>query len=162
MPDRDRIITDILERYRGLIRSMNRAMPRAFVDANLTMPQLKTLVSLYGNERATMGELAESLGVSVSTLTGIVDRLVDHGLVTRENDPNDRRVVVGRLTPEGAGLIDQIFLCARDRLGRVLGQLTDDELVIVDRGFQLVAQAVQRSISQNCSAASFSEEETTV
>lgn len=145
MPDRDRIITDILEQYRDLIQSMNRDMPHAFVDVNLTMPQLKTLMSLYGNERATMGELAEALGASVSTLTGIVDRLVDHGLVARENDPHDRRVVVVRLTTEGTGLVDQIFLCARDRLGRVAAQLTDEELEVVDRGFQLLAHAVHRA-----------------
>jgi DNA-binding MarR family transcriptional regulator len=144
MRDRDRTIAQILECNRGLFRAMQRDMPRALVEGNLTMPQLKTLLALYGNQRATMGELADTLGVGVSTLTGIVDRLVEHGLVAREMDPHDRRVVVGRLTPAGAAVVDQLFLCARDRLGRVLGQLSDTELEMVDEAYRLLARAVER------------------
>lgn len=143
MGNRDRIIANIIDCYRGLARAMNRDMPRAIVESNLTMPQLKTLLSLYGTERATMGELAEALDVGVSTLTGIVDRLVDHDLVARETDPHDRRVVVGRLTAKGAALVDELFLCARDRLGRVLSQLSDDELQDVERASRLLARAVE-------------------
>lgn len=147
MQERDQVIADILDCNRGLIRALHRVMPRPFMDVNLTMPQLKTLVSLYGSERSTMGDLADSLGVSVSTLTGIVDRLVDHGLVVRENDPHDRRVVVGRLTPEGAALVDQFFLSARDGLGRVLAQLSDEELRLVGRVYRLLIVAVGRVCS---------------
>lgn len=142
MGDRDRIIANILECHRGLVRAMNRDMPRAIVESNLTMPQLKTLLALYGTERATMGELADTLGIGVSTLTGIVDRLVDHGFVARETDPHDRRVVVARLAPEGSAVVDELFLCARDRLGRVLGQLSDAELDEVERVSRLLARAV--------------------
>ena len=44
-----------------------------------------------------MGQLAASLAVTLSTVTGIVDRLVEHQMVVREEDPHDRRLVVCRL-----------------------------------------------------------------
>ena len=41
-----------------------------------------------------MSDLVARLGVSLSTVSGLVDRVVDHGLATRREDPADRRQVV--------------------------------------------------------------------
>src|SRR5439155_25445980 len=76
-----------------------------------------------------------------SALTGIVDRLVDQGLVIREEDPHDRRVVVGRLTPAGVELGDRLAVAARDRMSRVLGQLSLDELRQVAAAMELMRRA---------------------
>lgn len=94
-----------------------------------------------------MSELAEALGTGVSTITGIFDRLVEHGLVVREEDPHDRRVVVGRLTPAGAEVVDRFHLTARDRLGRVLAELTPDELRVVARAAVLLRNAARRAFA---------------
>ena len=59
----------------------------------LTMQQLKVLaVIALAPDRATAGELADVLGVSVASMSGIVDRLVEHGMVERVEDRSDRRV----------------------------------------------------------------------
>ena len=55
-----------------------------------------------------MSELAGSLGVSLVTATGIVDRLVERALVTRENQKEDRRVVMCRLSEHGQEMTDQL------------------------------------------------------
>ena len=54
-----------------------------------------------GSERATLGELMERLNAPQSTITELVHRVEDLGLVRRELDPRRRRGIYLRLTPEG-------------------------------------------------------------
>src|SRR5947209_18278382 len=107
MDERERLVAEYLELQRGVGRLIHRGMPGEWLETEVTMSQLKTLMVLYGLGQATMGELADALGTGVSTVTGIVDRLVEHGLVVREEDPRDRRVVVGHPTSDGLALVDR-------------------------------------------------------
>jgi DNA-binding MarR family transcriptional regulator len=106
----------------------------------LTVAQSLLLCSL--NERTVgMAELSSTLGLERSSLTGLVDRAEQRGLVARESDPLDRRAVNVALTPAGveAGhrFHDQLSvrlnevlsdLSATDRVHftRVIGQLVSD------------------------------------
>lgn len=51
-----------------------------------------------------MTELAELTGTTSANVTGMVDRLVERGVVERTSDPDDRRVVLVSLTPQGASV----------------------------------------------------------
>jgi len=143
--DRGQTINEILDLNRELGRWMHRGLPREWLEVEITMPQLKTLLVLYGMERAPMGELAEALGTGVSTVTGIVDRLVDHGLVVREEDPRDRRVVYGIPTPQGLALIDRLVLETRERFTALLVNLSDEELMVVRTADLALVSAANRS-----------------
>lgn len=69
------------------------AMAEPLFSTPLTMQQLKVLaVIALDPGKATAGELADLLGVSMASMSGIVDRLVEHGMVERAEDPHDRRV----------------------------------------------------------------------
>lgn len=71
----------------------------------LTMPQIRLLWVLRDDDGLPVGALAEHLGVNPSTITGHVDRLVRQGLVRREEEPADRRVVRNFLTEEGQATV---------------------------------------------------------
>jgi DNA-binding MarR family transcriptional regulator len=81
---------------------------------------LETLVETGGT---TMGELARRQRVAVSTMTRVVDGLVDKGLVNRWFDPDDRRVCRVGATGGGVDLVARITdeLVAREKA--VLGRL---------------------------------------
>ena len=68
------------------------------------MPQAKLLHLVARAAEIHMSDLVHALGVSLSTVSGLVDRLVDQGLATRRDDPADRRQVVVALTAAGHGL----------------------------------------------------------
>lgn len=70
-------------------------------ETDLTRAQMATLSQIGRAGRATMGSLAEDLSVAPGTLTGVVDRLIEKGLVERERNPEDRRKVMVGLTGEG-------------------------------------------------------------
>ncbi|MGH2460586.1 MAG: hypothetical protein ACRDIY_17170, partial [Chloroflexota bacterium] len=55
--------------------------------------------------------------------------------------------VVGRLTPEGDALMDRLHITARDRLSRVLDQLTLEELQAVSQGIEALNRGAQRAFS---------------
>jgi DNA-binding MarR family transcriptional regulator len=139
--ERDQLIEHVLELHLEISRQAHRCVPREWIETEVTMPQMKTLMVLYGMGQATMGELADALAIGVSTVTGIVDRLVEHGLVARAEDPRDRRVVVGRLTKTGCEVVDRIVVMHRDRMRRMLGQLTTEEIGQVAKGAELLLRA---------------------
>ncbi len=74
-----------------------------------------------------MSELAESSHQVSATMTGIVDRLLDRGLVVRERDPNDRRTLRVGLTPAGKELLERVQQRKRAWMLQFLETLTPDE-----------------------------------
>lgn len=75
----------------------------------LTMPQFDVIATLGNTPGMMMSQLAEKTLVTKGTLTGIVDRLEQKGLVRREVPPDNRRSFIVLLTPAGQQLFDEIF-----------------------------------------------------
>src|SRR5438067_2269035 len=123
--DRAHLVQQVLELRSELYRSLRPA--REWLEIDLTTSQLKVLFLLYSAGSASMGQLAASLGVTLSTVTGIVDRLVEHGMVVREEDPHDRRLVVCRLTSEGAAIAERLYHAGNSRLRAVLDRLSSTQ-----------------------------------
>jgi DNA-binding MarR family transcriptional regulator len=71
---------------------------------DLTPPQFYVLATIGYAGWLPFGEIGEKMMVTVSNLTGIVDRLEEKGLVARERDTHDRRVIRVRLTEKGSKL----------------------------------------------------------
>ncbi len=71
---------------------------------DLTPPQFYVLATIGYAGGLPFGEIGEKMMVTVSNLTGIVDRLEEKGLVNRERDAHDRRIVRVRLTEKGSRL----------------------------------------------------------
>ncbi len=97
-------------------------------DIDLTMPQMITLFAIRSAGTCRMSELAELTNQSAGTLTGIVDRLIDDGLVQRVRDTEDRRVVQVALTEAG----EERLLCVEqarvDDMLWMLSRFSDEQL----------------------------------
>ncbi|EFL32851.1 conserved hypothetical protein [Streptomyces viridochromogenes DSM 40736] len=72
-------------------------------------PQQGQLLCVLMPQPYGMGELGETLGLAKSSLTGLVDRTAQRGLVRREADPRDGRAVRVGLTEEGAALAGRFY-----------------------------------------------------
>jgi DNA-binding MarR family transcriptional regulator len=72
------------------------------------------------------------MGVSLATVTGIVDRLAAQGLVSRREDPSDRRVRLLELTAEGRELVGGVMDAGSAQYRRLLSRLEVDELRLLD------------------------------
>lgn len=86
----------------GRRNSLRDPIAAAVEEIGLTAPQLHAVLWIGREGSLTMGEVAQRIGVTEKTITGIVDRLERAGFVRRARDEADRRVVRVRLTPTGA------------------------------------------------------------
>jgi DNA-binding MarR family transcriptional regulator len=112
---------------RAIARS-DPARLEAWVELGLTMTQLRVLFLLRTEDGASAGALAESLKVTPSTLTRIVDRLVRQGLVRRETDDGDRRLVRHYLSASGASTVEELERSGRARMDEVMDRLSAHQL----------------------------------
>ena len=96
-------------------------------DYGLTTPQFGTLEALYHLGPLSLGELAEKLLVTGGNVTYVMDRLEDQGLVYRYRRPDDRRVILARLTPEGRDLVAEVFPGHASYVEHLSRHLTADE-----------------------------------
>lgn len=129
--EREDLIRRITETQRGLGRLFAQHHSPLFT-SNLTMRQLKVVMLVSVNGSASGQDLAQDLGVGLGTVTGIVDRLVAQGLVSRHEDPQDRRVRRVELTPAGAALIEEINNAGLRHYRRIMDHLDTETLRALD------------------------------
>lgn len=125
--------TSALAVFGRLHRSFNRyqaQLTRLFEQHGLSMAAFSVLAALrrLGPPfRCTAGQLADTNLVSTGGITQRVDRLAQEGLVRRERDEDDRRVVYVALTEKGLALVDEVAEAHFANEAQMLGGLTSTE-----------------------------------
>lgn len=99
----------------------------------LSIPQFDLLSTLTEREGISQSELAERLYVTKGNVSGLVDRLVQAGLVERRAIAGDRRSYAMHLTPEGRRLAEAGIATQRDYVATTLGKLPTTDLAELDR-----------------------------
>lgn len=148
--ERQHLIDQIIADTQHVIHSLKYTVNSDWLDLDLTILQLKAMFALYAVERMTMRRLAGMLGTSVTAITGIVDRLVQHGLVSREEDPADRRLVIARLTEAGRRELERLQEIKRERFSHILSRLSDEELCTVGKALEILKRSVLAEVTSSC------------
>jgi len=117
--------------------------PGPWLGLNLTVAQLKCLV-LIASERSTNSKrLAEALGVTPANITSIADRLVEQGLVSRRENPEDRRMLLIELTEKGDNLLRNLRERGMSRLSEVLSLMAPEDLKALERGLSALVRVAE-------------------
>jgi DNA-binding MarR family transcriptional regulator len=147
---------DAVERFRQhywqTVHEMDVIRLRAWERFGLTLPKLRVLYAVRRQSGITTGDLARALGITVSTTSGLVSKLVDRGLVERMTTPTDRRQMPLRLTEAGATLTGDVSEASRVYLDEVAAHLGDD-LPAVVRALDTLAAAAARTRQTGVQAA---------
>lgn len=101
---------------------------RAWAELGLTTAQLRVMILMRETPGVTAGELATRLAVTPPTISGIVDRLVKLGLVRREDDDSDRRLVRNHLTEAGENACSRLERGVEVFTRRILVELNHEDL----------------------------------
>jgi DNA-binding MarR family transcriptional regulator len=148
--------SDALERvvgdYEALMQRVTEMHAPEFLEVAISMPQAKTLYLIAAAGELHMSELVARLGVSLSTVSGLVDRLVDAGWVVRRDDPADRRQVMVAITPDGADFLDRFRELGSHQLRRLLVRLDDPDLALVGRALGVLRVAVDQMVAADRAA----------
>ena len=139
----DRIIAD----YRVFMAQMKCAMSERLVRLGISMAQLNIMYTLQRNGEMPMSRLADVLNVSLSNASGLVDRMEERGFVERTRVPEDRRIVLVRITDAGAQVIEENDARNDDLLRTVLHRLEPDELPVVARVMTEFRAAIEATIA---------------
>lgn len=133
----DQVAVAILETIPPSMRAIREQM-RSGRAAGMSIAQFRLLLFVRRNPGSGLSALADHMGTSLPAASQLVERLVNAGLVTREQDPQERRRVQLRLTDAGTAALaacdnrTRAWLCERlagldqselDRLAGTLGDL---------------------------------------
>ena len=117
---------------------------RAMDVHDLSVAQMATLMLLDADGSSTVGDLASDLGRSLSATSRLLDQMVRRELVTRQEDPHDRRVKRVALAEYGRDLIGRVQRRRAEAQLSVMTALSEAERADVMRAMALLAEAATR------------------
>ena len=128
---------------RESITRLNRRLRQARAVGDLTFSQLSALTSLQLAGALTPRELADVERVQPPTMTKIVGKLEDRGLVVRTPHPTDRRQVILAATEQGRAVYAQFEKARNEWLALQLAELTPEERDTLERAAQILRQVAR-------------------
>ena len=138
------IIKEVLELQHTGDIILRRFAPEPWIALNLTIAQLKSLFYISAREKTNFKKLAEALNVTPPNVTGIIDRLVEQGLVSRTENPEDRRIMLLQITAGGRELLNNLREKHINAMTKILGHLTMEQLEIQKQAVQDLIKAAEK------------------
>jgi DNA-binding MarR family transcriptional regulator len=133
----------VLEVFEDLRKHLEELHVPEFLNIEVTMSQAKILRLLENEGELHMSELVRRLGISLSTVSGHLDRLVEQGLVVRGDDPAHRRQVLVAPTPAAYELVERFRELNTAQLRSLLELMNREERLDVVRAFGHITRMVQ-------------------
>jgi DNA-binding MarR family transcriptional regulator len=113
-----------------LVRGLRLLTSVEALGQEFSFSQTMVMQALLMRREAKMNELARFLGLTKANATGLVDRLVKKGLVTRRHSEEDRRVVLVWLTPSGLRIARRLARVQRQGLAHMMRRIPDKNLAV--------------------------------
>ena len=123
-------------------RSM-RGWGRFAKSTGLSMPQFGLLMQMHHKGACGMSEVSERFDITPAAASQLVDKLVQSGLIQREEDPHDRRAKLLNLTDKGRDLIQQGIEERYRWVEELVGKLTAEERAQISDALNLMTRAAQ-------------------
>jgi DNA-binding MarR family transcriptional regulator len=146
MPD------DLVERglalYRTAVHTLHGSGTPAWVDVELSVAQLKALFALVDGGPTPIGGVAARLRIGLPAASSLVERLVDHGLVRRQEDRFDRRRTLAEPTEAGHALEQRLRQGSREALRSWLERMERDDLEALVRGLAAMVAVAGAGIAE--------------
>ena len=118
----------IIADFRAAMSQLKCASSQRLLRLGISMAQVHLLNSVQRRGEMTMSQLAEMLDISLSNATGLVDRIEERGFLERVRVPEDRRIVLIRITPAGTRMLEEADALSDEILRSVLGRLRPGQL----------------------------------
>lgn len=132
-------IDQVLTSLRRIIRAIDLHSKQLVKTASVTGPQLRLLQLIRSQGDATASELSDAMSLSQATVTSILDRLEDRGLIERVRSHTDKRKVHPHLTESGNTLLDKAPAALQDNFVQKFDQLQTWEQHMIISSLQRLA-----------------------
>jgi len=148
--DSENLVKQILNSSENIFQVMGITIPPEWLMTDMTVAQLRMLLLLHTEGQSRMSAIAATLGIAVSTATGIMDNLVKKELVSRSADTEDRRVVICGLSPKGQEIINGIWIYGKLQMKKLLNGLSLEQL---EKAREVAEMLLQNAKAQSKNAA---------
>jgi DNA-binding MarR family transcriptional regulator len=139
--------TSSSDRFRNVywqaLRDLDTLRLQQWEQSQLTMPQLRVLFQVRKSPGITTGQLSRCMGITMSTTSGLVGKLVERGLVARGSNQEDRRQIPLELTEAGQQSAGELAEVTRPFLDNLVEELEQD-LEQVVAGLEMLTAAAAR------------------
>ncbi len=139
----EELVMEALEQYRAYFHGLKVQFGSILKNIDLTLAQLRTLVILAEEGPLIIGQIAQRLGIGLSTGGHLVDRLVQAGLAERAEDVEDRRRTVARLTPSGEDMYGRLRI-GPQRMQALLQEMDDADLKALLQGMCALNRIIEK------------------
>jgi DNA-binding MarR family transcriptional regulator len=141
--DKKENIESIIGLINNLMLSTKAHEPHPWLHLELTREQLRVMFLLSFKGRSSPGEVAASFGVPKANVTSIIDRLVDKGLISRQENPDDRRSYILSLTVAGKSQVERLREIGVAKIKGVLERMPGSALVSLQMGLEALIKALE-------------------
>jgi DNA-binding MarR family transcriptional regulator len=139
------VIAEIIDRYSAVLRAVHARTAPDWSGLDLTMPQLKVLLTLATAGPASISAVARELRVGLPAASQLVDRLVEQGHVQRREDPTDRRRTIASLSPTALALVTRLREGSREVMEGWMRRMDRADLEQLSRGLVALAEVAGRA-----------------
>ena len=130
----------------SLNRNFNRALRHEFhglmQDSGFTFPQLSIISILAKNGEQKVSDISEKMGLSDSTVSGILDRLEQKGIIERKRNKDDRRVVKIYLSRGSQEICQEFHRKREEYFSHLLKELSEQEINDIIKGLEILNRVV--------------------
>lgn len=151
--ERESLLAELIAIQGELETSFMPDLMEPVLSLRLTMQQLKVLTILVTEPGgSTIQALAKTVGVSLATMSGIVDRLESQEMVERTLDPQDQRVRRVSTSPLGLRTVQRLIAARPELSSTPLGLLAIEDLRALTQGVRALLRVVQSESSSRGAA----------
>ncbi|MDT3698431.1 MAG: MarR family transcriptional regulator [Thermincola sp.] len=139
---------DIRELFQIFVRRfglLNASCCDCCCEEEVSLVQSHILYEINRRESPSMQQVAEALGMDITTFSRQIKNLEQRGLVCKSLDPGDRRVSVLSLTENGHRVEKSIDDRMRSYIDKILAEMTDFERDMVIKSIQLLNKTIEKS-----------------
>jgi DNA-binding MarR family transcriptional regulator len=105
---------------------------------DMDIPHWRVLTMLQQNPSVTISDLSRAAVMQISTMTKLMHRMSDEGLVTLRKSPTDQRVTEAALTPRGAKAVEDVRNKAAVIFEQAFATMPDDTIAHLNDGLSLI------------------------
>ena len=135
-------ISKIIDLTRNFNKSLKHKFHHYVQASGFTLPQLSVISILEKHGEQKVSELSFKMGLSNSTVSGILDRLEQKDIIKRERTKNDRRVVKISLTGESQDFCNDFRKKKEEYLTQLLKKLSEQEIRDIIKGLEILNRAL--------------------
>lgn len=143
----DNCANEVFEVTPLVMRTIRQSM-RAHSAHDLSVPQFRTLAYVDRHTGASLSDVAEHLGLTLSSVSRLVDGLVTRALLVREASAADRRYLTLRITTEGEAVLAVARQATRQDLAELVGALPPAEQELVMQAMRLLREVFAKNVQR--------------